>query len=74
MEREPFDTTAANNALRQAVREITVDPRGSLAVHWHHSEVATEDIPFWSKHGGFEREGDEEGESEQDRDSDRPFA
>jgi len=74
LEREPFDTTAANNVLRQAVREITIDPRGSLAVHWHHSEAVTEDIPFWSKHGGFEREGDEEGESAQERDSDRPFA
>ena len=44
------------------MREITIDPRGSLAVHWHHSEAVTEDIPFWSKHGSFNGGG--EGHSE----------
>lgn len=68
LEREPFDTTAANSALRQAVRQITIDPRGSLAMHWHHSETVTDDIPFWSKHGGVGSTMVEEETNERNRD------
>ena len=50
LEREPFSVPEANNALKQTVQNIALNPEGSLTIHWHHSEVPTEDIPFWSKH------------------------
>ncbi len=50
LEQEPFDASAANNALRQAAQAIVVDPTGSLTFWWHHSDTVTEGIRFWSRH------------------------
>ena len=50
LEREPFSIAEANSALKQAVQSIALNPEGNLAIYWHHSEIPTEDIPFWSKH------------------------
>jgi hypothetical protein len=50
LESEPFNIPEANNALKQAVQNISLDPEGSLTIRWHHSEIPTENIPFWSKH------------------------
>jgi hypothetical protein len=48
--RDPFDVAEANQALRQVVKKIVVDPKmASLEVHWHHSDQI-EDIPFYSRH------------------------
>ena len=56
LERKPFSIAEANSALKQAVQAIALDPEGSLKIHWHHSDVPTADIPFWSRHAGFENE------------------
>jgi len=53
LEQKPFSIAAANSALKQAVQAIALNPEGRLTIHWHHSEVPTEDIPFWSKHAEF---------------------
>jgi Recombinase/Recombinase zinc beta ribbon domain len=50
LESEPFNIPEANNALKQVVQNISLDPEGSLTIRWHHSEIPTENIPFWSKH------------------------
>jgi DNA invertase Pin-like site-specific DNA recombinase len=50
LECEPFSIAEANSAMKQAVQTIALNPEGSLTIHWHHSEIPTEDIPFWSKH------------------------
>jgi hypothetical protein len=50
LEQEPFNIAKANRALKQTARSIELDPQGSLNIYWHHSEIPTEDIPFWSKH------------------------
>lgn len=54
LERNPFDVAAANRTLRQAAQAVVVDPTGNLTIHWHHSDTPTEDIPFWTRRGGFD--------------------
>jgi hypothetical protein len=54
LEGRPFNISEANRALKQTVKSIVVDPQaGRLTIHWHHSDIATEDIPFWSRYAGF---------------------
>ena len=54
LRREPFNVAEANAALKQAAKSIVLDPTGNLTIHWHHSDIPTEGIPFWSRRGGFD--------------------
>ena len=48
--REPFDIVEANQALRQTMKKIVIEPlAANLEIHWHHSEE-TEDVPFYTRH------------------------
>ena len=41
----------ANKALKEAVTKIVLDPRRArLAIYWHHSAEATDDVRFVSRH------------------------
>ena len=46
-----IDITTANKALKEAVSKIVINPaRGTLVLHWHHSETPTEGLHFASRH------------------------
>jgi hypothetical protein len=49
---KPFSVTLVNNALKEAVSKIVLDPEtASLVIHWHHTpEQPTEAGPFHSRH------------------------
>jgi hypothetical protein len=48
---KPLNVAEANEALRETVSRIVVDPEAArLTIHWRHSEEPTEDIPFYSRH------------------------
>jgi hypothetical protein len=47
----PINVAAANQALRQAVRCITVDPEtATLSLTWHHAPDETQEVSFYSRH------------------------
>jgi DNA invertase Pin-like site-specific DNA recombinase len=50
LRRKPFDVTAANKALKEAVSKIVLDPEaGELTIYWHHASEPTK-VPFVSRH------------------------
>jgi DNA invertase Pin-like site-specific DNA recombinase len=52
LRRKPLNVTQVNNALKEAVSKIVLDPKaGTLTIHWQHaSEQPQEDIRFFSRH------------------------
>jgi hypothetical protein len=59
LRRKPFNVTDVNKALREAVSKIVLDAEaGRLTIHWHHTSVPTDDVPFFSRHSNvFDNEG-----------------
>jgi hypothetical protein len=51
LQRKPFNVTDVNRALKAVVSKIVLDPEAAhLTLHWHHSSVTTDDVPFFSRH------------------------
>jgi hypothetical protein len=48
----PVNVREANNALKEAVAKIVLDPgKGRLTIHWHHArESPSGGVPFFSRH------------------------
>ena len=54
--RQPLSVVEANNALRQAMSRIVIDPkRAMLTLRWHHADD-TREVPFYTPHKRWENE------------------
>ena len=60
LRRKPFNVADVNKALKVAVSKIVLDPEGGrLAIHWHHANEPSDDVPFFSRHSKvFDDSGD----------------
>jgi recombinase/recombinase-like zinc beta ribbon protein/resolvase-like protein len=49
--REPLNVVEANQALKEAVSKIVLDPEAAkLTIYWHHASEPSDGVPFFSRH------------------------
>jgi DNA invertase Pin-like site-specific DNA recombinase len=62
LERTPLNTAETNRVIRQAVRDIRMDPEaGQLIITWRHAPEETQDVPLFTKHKRWDSSLDDEG-------------
>jgi hypothetical protein len=51
LRRKPLNVVDANEALKEAVSKIVLDPEAAqLTIHWHHASEPMRGVPFYSRH------------------------